>query len=290
MAFFSKLYASEGVHEGSHQSPPDYGFDSIDTNKDGLVTVDEEWAGALSIDSNGDSRISEYEYIVSFADSPVSYREAAPMLFRKFDADHNGFLERSDIVTGFKLIDTIGDGAVTKFQYSTFVKKVYDSFNLTGTPGVITSVTSRPKDMSDFGFHRIDVDNNGQITFEEGWNAISLNDVDGDSRININELRASLPKGLYGFAPEMLVKFDAEANGFLERMDIRRLFDLVDTNGDGTLSSPEFSSYVGTYLTNLGVDIHNPNYLVVQMAGPSLCSSILTVLVSLVVSVLYISA
>lgn len=36
-----------------------------------------------------------------------------------------------------------------------------------------------PEDMSDFGFHRVDVDNNGQVTFEEEWNAIISHDTDG---------------------------------------------------------------------------------------------------------------
>ncbi|XP_064616552.1 uncharacterized protein LOC135480603 [Liolophura sinensis] len=243
--FVIKLYASLGIDLSGTGNSSDFG--PTDTNHDGKLSVDEQWTAALQIDTNGDKKISKAEYV---ATGPQTQQGILGNIFDRFDADKSGFLDRSDVVKGFAVVDTSGDGLISMPEYQVYVANLYASLlgGVNGTNGAV--------DLSDFGFSLVDTNHDGQVTFDEEWAAIVVYDTDDDSRVSQAEYLKSLPPSLVSIGPKLFNKFDSDSNGFFEKVDIRKFVALVDTNGDGTISSSEYSSFVGTLLTSLGVDVN----------------------------------
>ncbi|KAL4219340.1 hypothetical protein ACF0H5_021920 [Mactra antiquata] len=94
----------------------DSGFRAIDTNHDGLLSLDELTKIAVAEDTNGDGMISLQEY-ANFGGSSI---DTVRPVFNAYDLDGDGLLPTDHMIDYLYMLDGNHDGRVTMKEYENY--------------------------------------------------------------------------------------------------------------------------------------------------------------------------
>ncbi|XP_060084203.1 uncharacterized protein LOC132563461 [Ylistrum balloti] len=90
-------------------------FELVDINNDTFVELSELEGAWLSIDSNHDNQVSEYEY-----EQKGAQHEFRGIVFREMDYDGDGYVGRSAIMGEYSVMDTNADNTVSRSEFDKY--------------------------------------------------------------------------------------------------------------------------------------------------------------------------
>ncbi|XP_064616932.1 uncharacterized protein LOC135480932 [Liolophura sinensis] len=207
-------------------------FHQGDTNKDGIYTKAEAWAKLLTMDMDGNSKISLDEYIARWNAEAPNMRTVAAGIFRNLDSDRSGFIEQDDVNRAYVVIDVDSNGQVSSSEFVTYFKRI------------LSSATS-PESFVDTSFPQIDVNNDGVISFDEEWASVKRYDINGDDKVSKVEFMLVISNTSYGSFgldetwPDMFDAVDFDANRFLEKPEVQKFYQLMDSDHNNAVTKAE---------------------------------------------------
>ncbi|XP_067660858.1 protein phosphatase 2B regulatory subunit cnb-1-like [Haliotis asinina] len=96
-------------------------FDSLDIDGSGNADLSEFLKAFDKFDTDGDGKITLAEYVAG-TNGPKNVAEA---LFKNADADHDGFILRTDVKNVIPQFDTDGDGKVSFAEFVARYKQIF---------------------------------------------------------------------------------------------------------------------------------------------------------------------
>ncbi|BFZ04008.1 hypothetical protein BsWGS_07047 [Bradybaena similaris] len=99
-------------------------------------------------------------------------------------------------------------------------------------------------------FNILDKDGDDRVSWPEADRLYHAADLDNNLRIDLIELTAAgllIAPSLVGHVKDIFVFLDFNQDGLLTPADIKRDFDLIDTNEDNFKDRPEFRRHVKIY-------------------------------------------
>ncbi|XP_046547900.1 uncharacterized protein LOC124257800 [Haliotis rubra] len=212
-------------------------FNTLDADKNGQVDLAEFYKAFDKFDTNDDHEMSLQEYVTN---TNVS-QSVAQLVFKFFDKDHDGSVDRAETNDVYKLYDTNKNGVITIQEFIREYTRIYDAIIVglfsTTAPGAATTFDLAAVITATFNI--IDADSNGQVDRKEFYAAFDRLDTNGDQKMTLQEYMANT--NVSQSVAQLVFKFmDKNSDGSVDRSEMTDVFNLFDTNKDGEISKQEF--------------------------------------------------